>query len=225
MTQKELIEIINQHHPNMGNVEVRARLNRAQNDFCARTELMKKTYVQLTTAGKRYYPLDSDILKILKVQIDDIYVSRLIGDPLIDDDEFDDSDGRLDANKGSTDYYWYVSNNRLGIVEKISEGLTINNVTTYYQSISTSDKEIRVFTISQATDFTSASLAQESDLPVQFREALAHRVIADAYLRGENLNPELHNLFMQKYEVMVKEGKKYARSNYQQDGVIRPQDF
>ena len=65
MTQKELIELIKQHHPSMGNVEIRARLNRAQNDFCARTELMKKTYVQLTTGGKRYYPLDNDILKIL----------------------------------------------------------------------------------------------------------------------------------------------------------------
>ena len=66
MTQKELIELVKQHHPLMGNTEIRARLNRAQNDFCARTELMKKTYTQNTTAGKRYYPLDNDILKIIK---------------------------------------------------------------------------------------------------------------------------------------------------------------
>lgn len=222
MKQKELIELVKQHH-NMGNTEIRARLNRAQNDFCARTELMKKTYIQTTTAGKRYYPLDGDILKILKVQLDDIYVPRLIGDPIIDDDEFDGSTGRNDTNASLNEWYWYVSNNRMGIVEKISGGITVNDKTTYFQSIS-SAKELRLFTISQATDFNS-SLSMESDLPVQFREGLAHRVIADGYLKGESLQPELHNLFMQKYEVMVKEGKKYARSNFQQSGHITPTDF
>ena len=220
MTQLELIELIQQHHPSMGTVEIRARLNRAQNDFCARTELMRKTYRQMTTAGQRYYSLDTDILKILKVQLDDIIIPRLIGDPIIDDDEFDDDDGRQDAGTGSTDWYLYISNDRIGVVEKGS--ITVSNKTANYISITTA-KELRLFTISQATDF-GASLTQESDLPVQFREGLSHRVIADGYLRGE-VNPQLHQLFMQKYEIMVKEGKKYARSNRTYTGMIKPQDF
>tara|TARA_R100000152_G_scaffold17182_1_gene8720 strand:- start:2112 stop:2783 length:672 start_codon:yes stop_codon:yes gene_type:complete len=223
MKQKELIELVQQHHPNMGNVEIRARLNRAQNDFCARTELIKKTYTQSTTAGKRYYALDNDILKILKVQLDDIYISRLVHEPVIDDDEFDGATGRTDSGSGSNEYYWYISNDRIGIVEKVSGGLTINNITSNYISVN-SAKEIRLYTISQATDF-GTTLTQESDLPVQFREGLAHRVIADGYLKGESLNPELHNLFMQKYQVTVKEGKKQARSNYQYTGTITPTDF
>ena len=220
MTQLELIELVQQHHPTMGTVEIRTRLNRAQNDFCARTELMKKTYRQLTSPGQRYYSLDSDILKVLKVQLDDILVPRLIGDPIIDDDEWDGDAGRSDAGSGSTNWYWYISNNRIGIVE--SGSITISNKTSDFISITT-EKELRLFTISQATDFGTA-LTQESDLPVQFREGLAHRVIADGYLRGE-INPQLHQIFMQKYEIMLKEGKKYARSNFQQDGVIKPTDY
>jgi len=220
MTQLELIEIVQQHHPTMGTVEIRRGLNRAQNDFCARTELIKKTYRQMTTAGQRYYSLDSDILRILKVQLDDIIIPRLIGDPIIDDDEWDGEDGRVDAGTGSNDWYWYISNDRIGIVEKGS--ITVSDKTSNYISISTS-KELRLFTISQATDFGTA-LTQTSDLPVQFREGLAYKVIADGYLRGE-VNPQVHQLFMQKYEMMVKDAKKYARSNRTYTGMIRPQDF
>ena len=223
MKQKELIELVQQHHPNMGFVEIRARLNRAQNDFCARTELMKKTYTQNTTVGQRYYPLSTDILKILKVQLDDVYIPRLIGEPLIDDDEYDGADGRTDAATGSTDWYWYISNNRIGIVEKIGTGIIVDNKVSNYQSISTV-KEVRLYTISQATDFNT-SLTQESDLPIQFREGLANRVIADGYLRPENMNPELHGIFTQKYEIMIKEGRKYARSNFQQSTNIIGTDY
>jgi len=221
MTQKELFELIKQHHPNMGNVEIRARLNRTQNDFCARTELMHKTYRQLTDPGKRYYSLDTDILKIIKVQLDDILIPRLIGDPIIDDDEWDGDTGRSDADTGSTDWYWYISNDRIGIVEKGS--ITVSNKTANYKSIST-EKELRLFTISQATDFGD-DLTQQSDLPVQFREGLSFKVIADGYLKGEALNPDLAKLFLQRYDIAIKEGKKYARSNRTYNAIIRPQDF
>ena len=63
---REIIELVKQHHPNVGNKEIRVRLNRAQNDFCARTELIKKTYTQNTTAKVRYYPIDTNILKVLE---------------------------------------------------------------------------------------------------------------------------------------------------------------
>ena len=41
MKQRELIELVQQHHKVMGYTEIRAALNRAQNDFCAKTELIK----------------------------------------------------------------------------------------------------------------------------------------------------------------------------------------
>ena len=60
---------------------------------------------------------------------------------------------------------------------------------------------------------------------MQFREGLAHRVIADGYLKGESLDPNLHQLFMQRYEAMIKDGRKYARSNRTYNAIIKPQDF
>ena len=49
----------------MRETELRKSLNRAQNDYCARTELIKETYVQNSIAGQRYYNIDENILKIL----------------------------------------------------------------------------------------------------------------------------------------------------------------
>ena len=66
MTQKQLIELIQQHHPVMGETEIRLALNRAQDDFCYKTELIKDTYTQDSVAGQRYYTLDGKILKVLQ---------------------------------------------------------------------------------------------------------------------------------------------------------------
>ena len=208
----------------MSHAEIRLKLNNAQDDFCAKTELIKGTYRQLTTAGKGYYTLDDEIIRILKVQLDDIVIPRLLNPPIIDDDEFDGEAGRNDANVGSTEFAWYVDSKRIGIVEHISQGLTIGSSTTYYQSISTTGKELRLFTIAQADDFTT-NTALSSDLPNQFHEALSFKVIADGYLRGESLKPDISQLFEGKYMMMVKEGKKFAKSNYTYDGRIIPQDF
>ena len=117
MTQRELIEIIQQHHTQMGYKEIRLALNRAQNDYCARTELLKKTYIQTSVAGQRYYELSSDILKISRVQINDVEIPRLIGNPIIDDDEFDSADGLTAGTSSSNERYWYVDSGRLGVVE------------------------------------------------------------------------------------------------------------
>ena len=190
MTQATLIELIEQHHPIMSHAEIRLKLNNAQDDICAKTELIRNTYRQLTTAGKRYYTLDDNIIKILKVQLDDIVIPRLLTPPIIDDDEFDGETGRSDANTGATEFAWYVDSKRVGVVEYISQGLTIGSNTTYYQSISTTGKELRLYTIGQATDFTTNTVLS-SDLPNQFHEALSFKVIADGYLKGESLKPEI----------------------------------
>ena len=106
MTAKEMIELVQQHHPNMGEVEIIKLLNRAKDDFCSETEIVKKSYnfvssdagtetaanpdgdnpETATTADKRYYTLSKFILKIRDVWLNDVKISRLIGKPIIDDD-------------------------------------------------------------------------------------------------------------------------------------------
>ena len=223
MKQLELIELVQQHHPTMGHTEIRKSLNRAQNDYCARTELIKETYVQNSVAGQRYYNLDNNILKITRVQINDVEIPRLQGDPMIDDDEFDGGSGLSSASKSSNDRYWYVSQGRLAIVEKVNNAITRDDKTSNFQSISVA-KEIRIYAIAQATDFGD-DLTQQSDLPLQFREALAHKVISDGYLLPPSVGMEAHKIFYAKYMNFVKEGKKFARSNYTQTGNIRQAHF
>ena len=226
MKQLELVEIIQQHHPMMGHTQIRKALNRAQDDYCANTELMKKRYIQSSTAGKRYYELTNRILTILKVQINDVDIPRLIGSTVIDDDEFDASVGLTAPSTSSNERYWYINNDRVGIVEKVKSAITRDGKTSDYQSISETGKEIRLYTIDYAGDFTEA-LDFESELPLQFHEGLTHKVIADEYLKssGAEVNINAHKMFWIKYNESIKEGRKYARGRHHQTGFIKPTDF
>ena len=226
MTQKQLIELIQQHHSNMGETEIRLSLNRAQDDFSAKTELITETFTQDSVAGQRYYLLDSQILKIQTVQVNDVDIPRLIGKPIIDDDEYDAQTGLTAASASSNDRYWYVSSGRLGVVEKVAGNITRDGKTSNYQSIS-EVKELRIYAISQATDFTT-DLTEVSELPSQFHDALSYKVIREAYLRGTSavFNPQAAQLFEAKYMALVKDGKKHARSQYIAGATtITPVDF
>ena len=85
MTAKEMIELVQQHHPHMGETEIVKLLNRAKNDFCAKTEILKTTKTISTVANQRYYNLDKTILKIKDVWLDSVKIPRLIAKPIIDD--------------------------------------------------------------------------------------------------------------------------------------------
>jgi hypothetical protein len=226
MTQKQLIELIQQHHSGMGETEIRLALNRAQDDYCAKTELIKETYTQSSVAGQRYYTLDSQIIKITSVQVNDVTIPRLIGKPIIDDDEFDAQVGLTSPSTSSDDRYWYTDSGRLGIVERIAGTASRDGKISDYQSIS-EVKEMRIFAISQATDFTT-DLTEVSELPTQFHDALVYKIIADGYLKSglEEFNPQVSQIFDAKYGVLVKDGKKHARSQYISGAtIIAPTDF
>ena len=87
MSIKEMIELVQQNHPHMGQTEIVKLLDRAKDDFCAKTEIVKDTYTGVTIASQRYYDIDSRILKIKSVWLNDIKISRLIGKPIIDDED------------------------------------------------------------------------------------------------------------------------------------------
>lgn len=95
MTQQELIELVQQHHPEMGTAEVRKALNRAQSQFCAETEVLEDTFTDTIATGQRYYKLSNSnalanhpILTIKRVDIDGEVINRFIGTPpTIDVDE------------------------------------------------------------------------------------------------------------------------------------------
>ena len=86
MTTKEMIELINQHHPHIAETEAIKLLNRAKDDFCARTEIVKDSYTSTTVADQRYYTIDNKIIKIRNIWLNDVEIPMLIGKPIIDDD-------------------------------------------------------------------------------------------------------------------------------------------
>ena len=85
MTQAQMIELVQQHFDSMGETELRLAFNRAQDDFCAKTEILKTTKTLSTVASQRYYRLDKTILKIQEVWLDSVKIPMLIGKPIIDD--------------------------------------------------------------------------------------------------------------------------------------------
>ena len=90
MTLLEMIELIKQHHPHMGDTEIRLALNRASDDFCMKTELIKESWAitsdnSLSVIDKRYYQLPSDVLRVTEVYFNNVRLPRMIGKPIIDD--------------------------------------------------------------------------------------------------------------------------------------------
>ena len=86
MSIKEMLELIQQHHPHIGETEAIRLLNRAKDDFCTKSELIKDSYTSQTVADQRYYTLDNNIIKIQNVWLNDVQIPKLTGKPIIDDD-------------------------------------------------------------------------------------------------------------------------------------------
>ena len=79
MTQKQLIETIQQHHPNLGETQIRIFLNKALDEFCRKTRMLKTMYTFTTVADQRFYELSDDIIEIESVDYDGCQIPRLIG--------------------------------------------------------------------------------------------------------------------------------------------------
>ncbi len=227
MTQKQLIELVQQHHPAIGETELRQALNRAKDDFCARTELIADSWTQSSVAGQRYYSIDDAILRIKEVQVNDVSIPRLTSKPIIEDDEYDGATGLSSPSTSTNDRFWYIDGGRLGLVEKVSKAVTRDDKQSDYQSISVV-KEIRIIAISKDADFTT-DLTETGNIPSQFREGLVFKVLSDLMLRqgSSAFNLELSQIFSNKYDIVVKAGKTYARDGKISSGsaVIVPTDF
>ena len=117
-------------------------------------------------------------------------------------------------------FAWWYERDRIGIIEW-AKGRSIDSATSPNLG---AGLKLGLFVTRRAGDFGS-SLSEVSEIPPQFHEALAYKVIADGYLNPKNLNPQLATHFQQMYLGQVKKGKKYGRSRHVTTGRIVPQDF
>jgi len=86
MKQKEMIELVQQHHPHLGEKEIRKLLNRAMDNLTEATGIIESSYTESTIANQRFYGLNSNILKISKVTLSDadgraFHIGKLVGTP------------------------------------------------------------------------------------------------------------------------------------------------
>tara|TARA_Y100000361_G_scaffold57678_2_gene50437 strand:+ start:119 stop:502 length:384 start_codon:yes stop_codon:yes gene_type:complete len=118
-------------------------------------------------------------------------------------------------------YFWFIQGERLGIVE----AKTSTNIADPKWESPTSRESLRVHYTAKAAHFTT-DMTESSEIPSQFHEALAMKVIADLYkLPGETFNLELAAYFDKQYEMQIREAKKYARRHHTSVGYISPQSF
>ena len=233
MNQKEMVELIQQHHPSKGVVEINKMLNRASDTFCAESEIVESTLVENSVAGKRYYTLDADIVKVIRVEFNDVIIPRLVGLPRIEDDELASSDANALATptSSSNSRYYFIDNGRLGIVEKATNTVSRDDKTSDYQSCSVAGtKNIRVYAIILALPFTETALATtatgpSSEIPVQFHETLVYKAISDLYKTPPTLDGNLAQFFEEEYLKGLRRAKKYAKTHKQRGGVITPHEF
>ena len=81
MKQKQMLEIIKEHHPEMPSGEARIHLNNALRQFCRKTGILSRVFSFTTSKDQRYYELDKDILEVEKVVYDGKVKRRLVGRP------------------------------------------------------------------------------------------------------------------------------------------------
>ena len=87
MQLKEMIELVQQHHPHMKETELVKLLNRAKDEFCEETEIYKKTDSTIdTVADTRWYTIPTGLLKIDEVYLDNVRIPKMQGNPKIEDD-------------------------------------------------------------------------------------------------------------------------------------------
>ena len=252
MNKIEITELIKLHHPNISGRRYEMYIEMAADRIAEKTGITKKTFLINSVAGQRWYNLDSTIMRIDKVYFNDVKIPKLIGDPIIDDDEFlnpaDSSDTALSTPTSNAENkrFWMFSNYdssstssktyRLGIVEKVNNAVTRDGRTSDFQSCSiTGTSNIRVYTTTFGGRFTQAASGTDQDdamlatgplkdIPEQFHEILATGAIAYGYKFPPNLNMQAHQVFMDDFMNGISRIKTFERTK-QTTGFIKPQDF
>jgi hypothetical protein len=93
MNLTNLLELVKQHHPHISENEIRMLLNRAADDLCGKTELIKTQFSLVdvlgaeanTTANQRYYILPDGLLEIQEVFLNNVKIPRSLTKPIIND--------------------------------------------------------------------------------------------------------------------------------------------
>lgn len=82
MKLKEMIERVQQHHPNMNVTEIVRSLNDAMNDMGFKTEMVESADQFNTEINKRVYKMQKHIMRVKSVDYDGKNIKKLLSRPL-----------------------------------------------------------------------------------------------------------------------------------------------
>lgn len=86
MKLQQMIELVKKHHPELSSNEIIHLLNKASDEFCARTLVLDEATQFDTVIDQRFYGLKESILEIKSVDLQDADgnvkdIKRLVGRP------------------------------------------------------------------------------------------------------------------------------------------------
>tara|TARA_R100000808_G_scaffold5664_1_gene17032 strand:+ start:4468 stop:5247 length:780 start_codon:yes stop_codon:yes gene_type:complete len=168
MNKVQLTEIMKLHHPDLSGRQYELFIEMAADRIAEETNIYKRTEIISSIAGQRFYNFPRHLLQIDKVSFNDVFIPRLVGEVLIDDDEFgtnseDTADTALatPSANAENERFWFLSPykkytaastsaekvfSRIGIVEKVKNAVSRDGRTSDYQTCSiTGTYNIRVY--------------------------------------------------------------------------------
>ena len=172
MNKIQIIELLRTHHSELSSRQAEIFIEMAAYRIAEETNAYKRSLVFSSIAGQRWYNFSHQIIEIDSVYFNDVKIPKLVGDPVIDDDEFgtnaeDTADTELAtpiANASNKRFWIYspykkyaeagttasralegTAPARIGIVEKVANSVTRDGRTSDYQSCSiTGTNNVRV---------------------------------------------------------------------------------
>ena len=253
MNKQQITELLRLHHKDVSNRQLEMYIEQSADIIAERTGGIKKTFLLGSVAGQRWYNLDKSVIKINKVEFNDVRIPKFIGEPIIEDDEIvnpnDSSDTALatPVANASNKRFWMISDydsststtktKRLGIVEKVTNAITRDGRVSNYQSCSiTGTANIRIYADTFGSQFTSAAVGTDEDdamlstvgplkdIPEAFHEILLTGAIAIGYKYPPSLDFQIGQAFEQEFEKGIRRIRKHERTKVS-TGFIKPQDF
>ena len=97
MNKLQMTEMLRGHHPQITSRQSEMYIKYAADRIAEETNLCKVTELISSSAGKRYYSIPRDTIRITRVWFNDVLIPKLIGEPIIDDDEFYDDEDTADT--------------------------------------------------------------------------------------------------------------------------------
>ena len=205
MQLREMIELVQQHHPNMQETEAKKAINRAIQNFARKTKIVMATDSTTTDGSTTSYALSTlctgyDVVEIDRVELASKQIPRTINKLVVGASAY-----------GSGKNVWWIDGEYF---------MLANDSSTTITPVST-DKSLCVWFTGVPRDL--ASLGDSPEFDSDFHDAPVNKVISEGYERKASLDMARH--YYIKYRDSIKEAIMSRNRRHVGTSVIKPYDM